>query len=62
MGDTEENLSAVLLVLILLQDSSGELLLVLGELVLLGLGYCAVYFSFLKKLERSPDGLISRHD
>ena len=55
VGDTEQNLSAVFLVLVLLQDSYGELLLMLGELVLL------VYFSFLKKLERSPDGLFIRH-
>ena len=55
MGDTEQNLSAGLLVLVLLQDKCGELLLVLGELVLL------VYFSFLNKLEKSPDGLFIRH-
>ena len=45
MGDTEQNLNAVLLVLVLLQDSSGQLLLVFGELMLL------VYFSFLNKLD-----------
>ena len=31
----------------------------LGKLVLLGLGDCAVYFSLLKKLEKSPAGLIT---
>ena len=49
MGDTEQNLNAVLLVLVLLQDSSDELHLVLGELVLL------VYFSFLNKLDTCQD-------
>ena len=62
MGDTEQNLSAGLLVLVLLQDSYCELLLVLGKPVLLGLGDVAVYFSLLKKLVRSPAGLITSQD
>ena len=55
VGGTEQNVSAGLLVLVLLQNKCGELILVLGELVLL------VNFSFLKKLERRPDGLFIRH-
>ena len=47
------------LVILLLQDSYGELLLLLEELVLLRLGDCSVYFRLLKKLEKSPAGLIT---
>ena len=59
MGDTKQNLSAVRLVLLLLQDNYGELLHVLDELVLLRLGDRAVYFNSLKKLKQSPAGLIT---
>ena len=49
MGDTKQNLSAIRLVLLLLQGDCGGLLHVLVELVLLQLGDRAVGFSLLKK-------------
>ena len=52
MGDTEQNLDAVLLVLVLLQDSSDEIHLVLGEHVLL------VYFRFINKLDTCQDSYV----
>ena len=64
MGDTEQNLDAVLLVLVILQVGSDAIHLVLGEPVLVVLQdkcelVLLVYFSFLKKLE--PRWTVIRH-
>ena len=58
MGDTKQNLSAVRLVLLLVQGDCGGLLHVLDELVLLHLGDRALGFSLLKKYRKCPVGPI----